>query len=779
MTQRTAQSPESLKGIGSSPYISSAESTPALSAEGCSSCDSTPVSGFPAIVQARAQSCKPAHSAALPRLVSSAAFLLFTVASLAQAPSTIPKTQIHSPIDDSDVVTLLGNTYPAAEPSFDRGAIQPDTRLNRLVLLLRPDQAQQRQLDNLAEAQQQPKSPSYHQWLTPQEFGARFGASPQDIAQIEAWLESHGFEVEPNPAGNLALIFSGTVAQVEETFHTEIHRYKSDEASEESHIANTQNPQIPRALARLVTGILSLHDFRRKSQISGINPVEPLPAERDSTPENTQSNAKHYLLPADFATIYDLNPLYAAGTRGKAVSIAIAARSNINQSDIATFRLFAGLSTAPFPSVILNGPNPGLVPGDQDEATLDVEWSGAVATAAQVKLVVAASTATTDGADLSALYIVNHKTAPVISTSFGNCESQMGATEMAFYKSLWQQAAIEGISVFVSSGDSGAAGCDAASSSKGTKSAVNGLCTSPFATCVGGTEFNEGSGKFWGATNGPGGGSALGYIPEKVWNESAAAAGSGLWSSGGGVSIAYPQPTWQQEIAGANSNTMRAVPDVALAAALHDGYIVCENGNFYIFGGTSASSPAFAGIMALVVQKQGGISQGSANPGLYSLLLANTNPFHTTTVGNNSVPGVLGFYAGAAPFNLASGLGSVDANLLVNQWPRNTSGTMPSFKLTFSLPSLALQAGTSAQFPVQITAIGGFSAPVNLTATAPAGVTLTLSSPIANPGYSVTVTVTVANSAKPAKASITLTGASGPLAETVTLPLSIHATSPN
>jgi subtilase family serine protease len=722
---------------------------------------------------------KTNQSATLPRLLSSMALLLFTAASLSQAPSASPKSRIHSPIDDADVVTLLGNTHPAAKPSLDLGAIQADTQLNRLVLLLQPDQAQQSQLDALSEAQQQPNSPVYHQWLTPQEFGARFGASPADIAQIATWLKSHGFEVEPYPASHLLLIFSGSEAQVEDTFHTEIHSYKGEGASTKLHLANSQDPQIPRALAPIVSGILSLHDFRRISQISGISPVVLPRAEAGPTPENTQSNAKHYLFPADFATIYDLNPLYNAGTSGKTVSIAIAGRSNINQSDVATFRLFSSLSTSPFPSVILDGPNPGLVPGDQDEATLDVEWSGAVAPAAQVKLVVAASTSTTDGADLSALYIVNHKTAPVMSTSFGNCESQMGATEMAFYKSLWQQAATEGVSVFVSSGDSGASGCDAGSAAKGTKAAVNGLCTSSFATCVGGTEFNEGSGKFWSVTNGPGGGSALGYIPEKVWNESASDYGSGLWSSGGGASIAYPQPGWQQEIAGANSNAMRAVPDVALTAALHDGYIVCENGNFYTFGGTSASSPAFAGIMALVVQKQGGVSQGSANPGLYSLLLAIANPFHSTPVGNNSVPGVFGFYAGAAPYNLASGLGSVDARLLVNQWPRNASGNIPGFRLIPSLPNLALISGNSAQFPVQVASLSGFSASVKLSATAPAGVTLTLSSQIVNPGHSVSITLRVASTAKPGKASITLTGASGPLTETVTLPLTILPSAPN
>jgi len=676
------------------------------------------------------------------------------------------------PIDEGDAVTLTGNTHPLARAEFDRGVVAPETRLERLVMLLQPDEDRQRQLDELTEAQQRPGSAGYRRWLTPEQYGSRFGASPEDVARVAGWLGSHGFTVEPVGPSRRLLIFSGTEAEVEDAFHTEIHRYRVDG---ENHIGNSQDPQIPRALARVVAGIVSLHDFRRRSEIAGKLSVPELKGKQAISPENTQPNGAHYLFPADFAAIYDLNPLYAAGTTGKGSYIAVVGRSNISLNDIWNFRAFAGLSTAVMPTVVLDGPDPGLVPGDQDEATLDVEWAGAVAPAAAVRLVAAASTATTDGVDLAAQYAVNHRSAQVMSTSFGSCEAEMGKTELAFYNSLWQQAASEGISAFVSSGDSGAAGCDPGSAARGTATAVNGMCTSPYATCVGGTEFVEGSGKYWAGGNGAGGGSALGYIPEKVWNESGADAGSGLWSSGGGASTAHAQPGWQQEIGGANSETMRAVPDVALSAALHDGYLVRENGNFYIFGGTSASSPAFAGMMALVVQQQGRVSQGCANPGLYGLLLANSNPFHATPAGNNAVPGVSGFAAGASPYNLATGLGSVDGHLLVTEWSQNTTGTIPGFTLTASVPNLALLAGQSAKFAVNVGAVAAYAQAVKLAASAPAGVTVTLSGASAAPGQAIAVTAGVAASVKPGAYAIVLQGSSGPLVDELTIPLTVQA----
>jgi pseudomonalisin len=598
-------------------------------------------------------------------LAAAQLYCLSSTAVIASAglPDRVP---VH--IDDAQVVTLEGNLHPLARGEFEVGVVPADTRLNRMMLLLKPSPTQQAALDSLTAAQQDPQSPQYHQWLTPAEYAARFGVSDHDLARITQWLAAHGFTVDEVAASHRLVVFSGNAGQVADTFHTEMRRYQVEGAL---HIANSQNPQVPAALAGVVAGVVSLHDFRHSPQMH----IERAIGAR---PEWNFGGA-HFLYPADFAAIYDVNPLYTAGTTGAGVSLAIAGRSNIKLSDVTAFRSAAGLSVNN-PLVLLNGPDPGIVPGDQDESTLDVEWAGAVAPAAAVTLVASESSATTDGVDLSSTYIVNHASAPVLSTSYGNCEQDMGSAEMAFYNSLWQQASSQGISVFVAAGDAGASGCDSGSDSVGSFAAVNGICSSPYATCVGGTEFNEGTNpaQFWAGANTSNNSSAAGYIPETVWNESGSNGGGGLWSSGGGASTVYPQPSWQQGVNGTSeANGKRAVPDVSLTSAGHDGYVIFENGGYLIASGTSLATPSFAALMALIVQRNNGHGQGNANPELYGLLRASTNPFHATATGNNTVPGVTGFTATGMEYNLATGLGSVDANLLVGILGKSPSAPLP------------------------------------------------------------------------------------------------------
>lgn len=688
-------------------------------------------------------------------------------------------------LDESKAITLPGNVHPLARPEFRLSPVDPRTRLDRMMLLLKPSPARQSALEGLLAAQQNPASPLYHRWLTPAQYGELFGAAPQDIARVTAWLTGHGFLVEDVPPSRRIIVFTGSAAQVAETFHTEIHLYRVTGAL---HIANAENPQIPSTLESAVAAVVSLNDFRHRSEIASRKPLA-LTRSISTRPQAGQSRGagadrplfnsgvSHSLFPADFATIYDLVPVYSAGASGAGAGIAIPARSNIVTGDVAAFRSTANLAANP-PAVILAGVDPGLVAADQDEATLDAEWAGAVAPSARVKLVVAASTATTDGIDLAAEYIVDHVLAPVVSVSYGSCEQEMGATELAFYNRLWEQAASQGMSVFVASGDAGAAGCSAGSDAAGSAAAVNGLCTSPYATCVGGTEFDEGSdpGRYWSAANGAQQNSALQYIPEVVWNESGLNGGAGLWASGGGASLVGAQPAWQTGLSGvASAAGMRAVPDVALSAAAHDGYVVFENGSYWVVSGTSAASPAFAGLMALIVSRMGE-GQGSANQGLYALKSAEVDPFHATPAGNNSVPGVTGFAANGAAFSLATGLGSVDGALLVNTW----AAMKPAASLTLSISaealvlnggssSLGLSAATGGMFSGQIAfSVSGLPAGVTAewsanAASTLAGATSTLatltlrSSARALPGsYSITVSVTGGGLADSRRITITI-----------------------
>jgi pseudomonalisin len=681
---------------------------------------------------------------------------------LAQAPTN----RVAARIDEAQVTTLQGNVHPMARGEFDQGLVNAETPLEHMVLQLEPSTAQQTALDALVEAQHDPHSRSYHQWLTPAQYGSRFGASLQDLARITGWLTGHGFTVNEIAVNHRQIAFSGNAGQVEDTFHTQIHRFL---VGGEQHIANTQDPQIPSAMAGVVSGILSLHNFRHVSDIQSRVSLEV-------RPRYTSGNT-HYLFPADWAAIYDLNPLYQAGTNGAGASIAIVGRSNINVADIAAFRAASGLP-ARNPTVILVSTNPGLVGGDQDESTLDVEWSGAVAPSATVKFVVGASTSTTDGIDLSAQYVVNHATATVMSTSYGSCEADMGSAELSFYNSLWQQAASEGISSFVSSGDAGAAGCYGGSSNSAASTGVNGLCSSPYSTCVGGTEFNEGSNSaaYWGANNGAGSGSAFNYIPEEVWNESASKGGSGLWASGGGTSLYFSQPAWQRAVSGMGAaNGMRAVPDVAASASAHDGYIIIENGSYYVISGTSAASPSFAGVMALAVQAKGGAGQGNANPSLYALLNASKNPFHATPSGNNNVPGVTGFTASGASYNLATGLGSVDGSLLVSEWGGGLSTTNPrvDFVLTPSANQGSMLPGRTTSFTLSVTESSGARNKVSLTATASSGLTGSISPASIVPGTTATVTMTAASSITAGAKNFVITGTDATGTQTATYILTV------
>ncbi|MCU1303699.1 MAG: putative periplasmic aspartyl protease [Candidatus Sulfotelmatobacter sp.] len=675
-----------------------------------------------------------------------------------------PKDRITTFIDDEQRVTLRGNRHPLASIRYDAGSVPADYRLDRMLLTLLPDAAQQETLNQFVDAQHNPESPYYHQWLTPEQFAERFGVSEADTEQIVGWLQGHGLEVEEVTAGRRSIIFSGTSAQVQAAFHTQIRAYR---IGGEVHHANAKEPEIPAALIQVVGGVVSLHDFHS----------EPLHAfARKASPEFS-SGGSRYLAPADFATIYDLAPLYQQSINGSGQSIAIVARSNIKIADVRQFRSMFGLPVND-PQIIVNGTDPGILsPGEETEADLDVEWSGAVARNATIKFVVSKSTNSSDGVDLSAQYIVNHNLAPVMSTSFGLCEGWLGSSGNNFLNSLWQQAAAQGITVLVSSGDNGAAGCDSASASKATNGrGVNGLCSTPYGVCVGGTEFNDSSNLslYWATSNASGTqASAVSYIPEIAWNESGP--GAGLWSTGGGMSTVYAKPAWQTG-AGIPADGKRDVPDVSLTSAGHDGYLIYQEGGLYVVGGTSAASPAFAGVMALVVQGTAA-RQGNANTAFYSLarkqMTGGASVFHDITSGNNSVPGQTGFIA-AAGYDQATGLGSIDASLLVSHW--NDVNIVSAFQAALSANSLSVQAGSNNSVRANVTVSGGFNAAVAFSVTGlPSGVSAaftpgTLSAP--GSGSSV-VKITATSSVKPGVYSATVAALSGATRQAASLSVTV------
>jgi subtilase family serine protease len=602
--------------------------------------------------------------------------------------------RIVAAIDNNETVLLKGSVHPKAQAQFDQGPVEPSMKLPFVTLLIQPSAAQQAGLKQLLAEQQDPSSPNYHNWLTPEQFGERFGLTRSDVAKITHWLRSQGFSVAQVARGRDWIAFSGTVAQVQRTFRTELHRYKVDG---EERFANATEPSIPKALEGIVAGFRGLNNFH----------AQPLAVKRsDSIKLNPDYfNGGNNLAPGDIATIYDIGPLYASGIDGTGMKIAIMGQTDIYAVDIAQFRSGFGLSANVPQQILAAGcTDPGIT-GDLNEADIDLEWSGAVARNATI-IFVKCDTTTHNGVLDSAVYAIDNDVAPVISMSYGGCEAANGQNNAFAFQTLVQKANSEGITFLASSGDSGAAGCDAGNPAvKGL--AVNLPASIPEVTAVGGTEFNEGSGTYWGTSNGANGGSALSYIPELAWDDNSTGTGfdPGLAATGGGASIYFTKPSWQTG-PGVPNNNVRYVPDVAMpASADHDGYIICTNNgscaggvqNGLIFGGTSVATPVFAGIVTLLNQylvKNGNLQTPglqNINQILYPYAVKTPSAFHDIPAGNynnggasnpsgNVVPcqkGTTGCPA-AAPFQYgfltgagydqATGLGSVDVNVFVTNW---------------------------------------------------------------------------------------------------------------
>ena len=552
---------------------------------------------------------------ALPRVLSSRFALTFAilVSGVTLHAQAGRAGLISQAVDESARVVLSGNTHPLATRAADRGVVSPSTPANRMLLLLRRSPEQEVALSALIESLHDRNSASFHKWLTPEQFGAQWGAADSDIAAVIAWLQSHGFEVKGPTAGRTAIEFSGTARQIQETFHTEIHNYQ---VNGELHHANATDPQIPAALAPVVAGISTLNDFHPHSMLrKGPRGVYDTKTKRIH-PELTSSGSSGnflYVGPADAAIIYNspikaLNPAATGATvDGTGAVIGIIGDSNISTSQNAHYRSLFGL-TARAPKVIIDG---GVDPGengDAIEAYIDTEIANGIAPGAKLYFYTAADSNVNYGLDLATVRAVNDNLVDVLNLSFGECEGALGTSGNQFYESIWKQAAAQGISVTVSTGDSGSAGCDDPNKQQEAYYGlqVSGLASTPYNIAVGGTDF--------GVLAGPDGGgadflnyvsafsdpttlgSALGPIPEVPWNDSVLSfplgsiaksvpftgesenivAGSGGKSNCavGGVnqsgnlvcSSGYPKPSWQSA-PGVSADHVRDLPDVSMFAA--------------------------------------------------------------------------------------------------------------------------------------------------------------------------------------------------------------------
>jgi subtilase family serine protease len=707
----------------------------------------------------------------------------------AQSPRLITST-----IDESQLVTLGGNTPPAAlVAANDRGPVDDATRFGHLLLLLKRDPQTEARLQQLIVAMHDPRSPQFHQWLTPAQFGADFGANPADVAAIRQWLESHGFAINHVYENGLVLDFTGTAGQIRETFHTEIHNLVL--ANGDRHVANVRDPQIPAALAPAVEGV-PLHDFFPRPRVTRLGPVTFDQASNRWQARFTlpiQGTDYHVLGPYDFATIYNLLPLWSEGFTGKGVTIATVEDSNLaHPQDWATFRRTFGMSgfkSGHFAQVYPDCGNPGQN-GDEIEAALDVEWASAAAPDASVELSACPNSQTTSGLDLAILNLLETTPPDIISDSYGLCETITGQAEVALENFEAELASIEGVTFFIAQGDTGADECAPAESTNYSTLGINSgdNTASAFAVDVGGTDFmaqyNADTrgipvSNYWSSTNDPRTlASALSYIPEIPWNDGCTSrliysdpviagvtqsfGASGFCNTAvgqnylidvggsGGPSTCFtgvpsipgvvsgtcrgnPKPWFQYGVPGVPDDGLRDQPDLSLFAGngvwgsfyveclsdVSQGGAPCTPKNDAILeggGGTSFASPSMAGILALIEQRFG--RQGDANFVLYYLagrqfrqqgagscdasqrsgrLPAANCVFNDITLGDMDIPcgqnsdghfydchgataeliGELSrsngenapAYPATVGYDLATGLGSVNATNLFYAWP--------------------------------------------------------------------------------------------------------------
>ncbi len=646
------------------------------------------------------------HSRSLP---ISLVFSVFLGLSASSGISAEVAARISGSLQNGETFVLPGNVHRFAVPSADQGEAETSLALAQITIHFKMSASQQAQLNALLEDQQNPSSSRYHQWLTPEEFGAQFGMSQDDLDKIVAWLENSGFTNVQVNRSRTAVSMSGTAATVRSAFQTSIHRYQVNGIE---HFANSTNPALPRGLTGMVTAIRGLNDFHRKPRL--IRKRIAADAEPRFTSSITQL---HFLAPNDWATIYDLLPLYSSGINGSGQTIVIPGQSDITTSDIQAFRSAAGLSTNN-PTVVHTGKDPGIQSstGDEGESDLDVEWAGALAPDATIVFVVSEDTFT------SAYYAIDNNLGAVLSLTYGDCESQFGQADIDSAEQEFKQANAEGITVVAAAGDSGATDCDDGTGPKGSTPAVasDGLAvdypsSSTYVTGLGGTEFKEGTGNYWSSTNNSQNGSALSYIPEWVWNTTQT--DGQLSGGGGGASVLFTKPTWQQAL-NMPDDGARDTPDLSFSASPdNDGYLICSGGDCLngfrdvtsdpntnnsldVIGGTSASTPSFAAIVALLVEKTGS-RQGNINPAIYRLSYLSSDAFHDITQGNNMMPckagttdcpsgSEIGYFANAG-YDRATGLGSVDAYHFVSEWTGATT-----------IPALTSVSATLTQISVGV-----------------------------------------------------------------------------
>lgn len=669
---------------------------------------------------------KPLSIAVRSAAVCSAVALCAALPAISQtaAQTAALQPRLTAPIDNSSRATLTGSRPPRAKAANDIGSVPPTMKLQGISIIFSRTPDQQAALDNLVAAQQNPSSPLYHQWLTPDQFAAQFGVADADLAAVQSWLEQQGFSIDSVSRSRNRIFFSGNAGQVASAFGAPLHYYKGPTETT-THFAPSADLSVPAALSSSVLAITNLSDFRPRSHLKLRGP-------KGSQPRFTSSQTgNHYLTPGDVATIYNITPAYNSGYTGSNQSLAIVGQSAISLTDISNFQTAVGIAgKTPIITLVPNSGASEVYAADSDEAEsdLDLEYSSTIAKGAQVYFVYVGNSRNYSVIN-SIEYAIEQKIAPVISTSYGECEAAEGQSGYNELNSYLAQAATQGQTVVAAAGDNGSSDCygeKGFTTAEQEALAVDFPASSQYVTGMGGTEFPaadivSGNNTYFAAeTTTDIINSALSYIPEQVWNDDSLASedpAEPLSAGAGGVSIFTPRPSWQTGTIGGvalpASGGYRMVPDIALTASptyapfafctsdttfwatgqkasCNDGLRDAATGDLTVGGGTSFDAPTFAGLVAVINEAKGYTTgQGVVNSTLYSLAANTTtyaSAFHDITSGGNECSAGA-TYCGTGPqttdyvstvgYDEASGLGSINFYNLLTAWPAS-SGTSPS-----------------------------------------------------------------------------------------------------
>lgn len=657
-----------------------------------------------------------------------------------------PAARLSGAIDDSARTTLPGTHSPRANAALDAGALAGGTRLEGMTLVFSRTDAQQAALGQLLADLQDRSSAHFHQWLTPAQFAARFGVADSDLAKTEAWLSGQGFQVTGVSNARDRISFTGTAAQVAQAFGAPLHNYT--DAAGATHFAPSADFTVPAALAGVVRTVGNVSSFRPRPHVR----VKPAVSARFTSAQT----GSHFLTPKDLGVIYDINAAYNSGYDGTGVTIAVVGQSSVSTTDITNFQTAAGVPVRAPSLILMPGTGTATVStGDEGESDLDLEYTSGVARGANIKFVYTGSN-TNYGAFDALAYAIDNNLAPIISVSYGDCETDLGAANFVQLNAILAQAAAQGQTIIAAAGDNGSTDCyeDTTMALASRQAlAVDFPSDSENVTGMGGSMFTAAAvasgSSYWQTASGSDVlTSAVSYMPEQVWNNDST---SGLSSGGGGISVLNARPSWQTGVPGIAAGSFRLTPDISLAASPDNaGYLYCSSDTkstgitgscangfrdsssqyLTVAGGTSFAAPVFAGMLAIVSQKLNATTGlGNINPTLYRLA---ANPstyasaFHDITTGTNGCSSGTtvctttgaGSFAATTGYDTASGLGSIDLYNLLSAWPNGSSaGNSPAASFAVTGTAASITSGATGTSTITVTPANGYTGTVAYTIT--------------------------------------------------------------